>query len=422
MEYVADELGVPVLQLPALQRELSARADTTAAVALRAIIRGRRPGRAAHAHGEGGSHRDGLPPWQPVERGRARSSTPTTATSSAATSRRALRAGLPRDRAAAGARDRHASIAVSDEVRDDLVALGVARAERVRRRSLRLRPPATGARRRRGPQRDPRRARARRTIRSRRLGRPADRDQASARPRPHAARAARRRRRCCSRARRRRRGPGRRSEALGAGARRRRPLPVRRLPAARSARGTQPSTRSLLTSDERGDARRRDRGAGGRSARSSRPTRAARRRWSATARAGYLAPIGDTAAPGASGSSSSRTTPSCALDSSAGTAPPTSATGSRRGAWRTSSTRSTEGCCSVRVLHVHKLTGVSGSESHLLALLPALRAAGVDARFLGLDVAGERCAALLRAARRAGRPLHGASAAASTSAREWRAT
>ena len=42
----------------------------------------------------------------------------------------------------------------------------------------------------------------------------------------------------------------------------------------------------------------------------------------------------------------------------------------------------------MRVLHVHKLTGISGSEGHLLALLPALRAAGVDARFLGLDVPG----------------------------------
>ena len=42
----------------------------------------------------------------------------------------------------------------------------------------------------------------------------------------------------------------------------------------------------------------------------------------------------------------------------------------------------------MKVLHVHKLTGVSGSENHLLALLPALRAAGVDARFLGLDVPG----------------------------------
>ena len=42
----------------------------------------------------------------------------------------------------------------------------------------------------------------------------------------------------------------------------------------------------------------------------------------------------------------------------------------------------------MKVVHVHKLTGVSGSEGHLLALLPALREAGVDARFLGLDVPG----------------------------------
>ena len=40
----------------------------------------------------------------------------------------------------------------------------------------------------------------------------------------------------------------------------------------------------------------------------------------------------------------------------------------------------------MRVLHIHKLRGVSGSENHLLALLPALRKQGVDARFLGLDV------------------------------------
>lgn len=36
-------------------------------------------------------------------------------------------------------------------------------------------------------------------------------------------------------------------------------------------------------------------------------------------------------------------------------------------------------------LHVHRLRGVGGSERHLLTLLPALRARGVDARFLGLD-------------------------------------
>lgn len=42
----------------------------------------------------------------------------------------------------------------------------------------------------------------------------------------------------------------------------------------------------------------------------------------------------------------------------------------------------------MKVVHIHKITGVSGSENHLLALLPALRSAGIDARFLGLDVAG----------------------------------
>jgi glycosyltransferase involved in cell wall biosynthesis len=42
----------------------------------------------------------------------------------------------------------------------------------------------------------------------------------------------------------------------------------------------------------------------------------------------------------------------------------------------------------VKVLHIHKLTGVSGSEGHLLALLPALCERGIDARFLGLDVPG----------------------------------
>jgi glycosyltransferase involved in cell wall biosynthesis len=42
----------------------------------------------------------------------------------------------------------------------------------------------------------------------------------------------------------------------------------------------------------------------------------------------------------------------------------------------------------VRVVHAHRIAGIGGSERHLLALLPALRAAGVDARFVGLDAAG----------------------------------
>jgi glycosyltransferase involved in cell wall biosynthesis len=43
MEYVADELGVDVLKLPVLQRELSVRSDSAAIRALRDLIRERRP-------------------------------------------------------------------------------------------------------------------------------------------------------------------------------------------------------------------------------------------------------------------------------------------------------------------------------------------------------------------------------------------
>jgi len=39
----------------------------------------------------------------------------------------------------------------------------------------------------------------------------------------------------------------------------------------------------------------------------------------------------------------------------------------------------------MRVLHMTKVKGIGGCEQHLLALLPALRARGVDARFLSLD-------------------------------------
>jgi glycosyltransferase involved in cell wall biosynthesis len=49
MEYVADELGVAVRRLPALQRELSVRADTTAIRELRRLVRQRRPD-VVHTH------------------------------------------------------------------------------------------------------------------------------------------------------------------------------------------------------------------------------------------------------------------------------------------------------------------------------------------------------------------------------------
>lgn len=39
----------------------------------------------------------------------------------------------------------------------------------------------------------------------------------------------------------------------------------------------------------------------------------------------------------------------------------------------------------MKVLHILKVAGIGGAEQHLLALLPALRARGVDAQFLSLD-------------------------------------
>jgi glycosyltransferase involved in cell wall biosynthesis len=39
----------------------------------------------------------------------------------------------------------------------------------------------------------------------------------------------------------------------------------------------------------------------------------------------------------------------------------------------------------MNVLHLQRIGGIGGSERHVLELLPALRARGIDARFLGLD-------------------------------------
>ena len=43
----------------------------------------------------------------------------------------------------------------------------------------------------------------------------------------------------------------------------------------------------------------------------------------------------------------------------------------------------------MKVLHATKVQGIGGAEQHLLALLPALRERGVDARFLSLDAEGD---------------------------------
>jgi glycosyltransferase involved in cell wall biosynthesis len=43
----------------------------------------------------------------------------------------------------------------------------------------------------------------------------------------------------------------------------------------------------------------------------------------------------------------------------------------------------------MKVLHMTKVQGVGGAERHLLTLLPALRARGIDARLLSLDAGGD---------------------------------
>ncbi|MDX6397070.1 MAG: hypothetical protein QOJ43_478 [Gaiellaceae bacterium] len=43
----------------------------------------------------------------------------------------------------------------------------------------------------------------------------------------------------------------------------------------------------------------------------------------------------------------------------------------------------------MRVVHVHRIAGIGGSERHLLTLLPALAAEGIDASFVGLDGGGD---------------------------------
>jgi glycosyltransferase involved in cell wall biosynthesis len=59
----------------------------------------------------------------------------------------------------------------------------------------------------------------------------------------------------------------------------------------------------------------------------------------------------------------------------------------------------------MRIAHVMKVTGVAGAEQHLLRLLPALRASGVDAQFVGLDVANTDAARLYDGFARAGVPV-----------------
>ena len=74
MEYRAEELSLPLLRMPELQRELSLRRDAPAFRKLRRVLVRAAARRAAHAHGEGG--RDGPDRGAVAARsGRGRSST-----------------------------------------------------------------------------------------------------------------------------------------------------------------------------------------------------------------------------------------------------------------------------------------------------------------------------------------------------------
>ena len=398
MEYVADELGVPLLRLPVLQRELSPRRGPGGDPRPAPDHPAAAPGRPPHAHRQGRRDRAACR-LSSAARGRGRIvHTYHGHVLSGYFSRRWERVFRSIERPLA--RTTGTLVAVSDEVRDDLVGFGVAPARALRRRPVRLRPAAVGRGGRRGAARDANRARRRRRHVRRRLGRPADGDQASARPDPHAARAPRRGRRRAARARRRRRGP-RRVEALAA-----------ELAVADRCRlvGFQKSIRPwyaafdalLLTSANEGTPV-----VAIEALAAARPVVATRAGGTGDRRQRRRErlPRGDRRhgrAGGAARPSSPRDPELRGADGRA----------RRRGRARAFRGRA-DGrrgrgdlppAARVKVLHLHKLTGVSGSEGHLLALLPALRERGVDARFLGLDVPGTDAHALLRGARRARRP------------------
>ncbi len=138
MEYVAHELGVPVVRLPALQRELSisrclGRFASSAASSSGGAPTSSTPTRPRRA-------RPGASPRaSPAARDRRRRCTRSTGTSSRGTSAPAReRAFIRVERLLA--RTTGALVAVSDEVRDDLVALGVAPRDEDRRDPVRVRP------------------------------------------------------------------------------------------------------------------------------------------------------------------------------------------------------------------------------------------------------------------------------------------
>ena len=59
----------------------------------------------------------------------------------------------------------------------------------------------------------------------------------------------------------------------------------------------------------------------------------------------------------------------------------------------------------MKVVHVHRLGSIGGSERHLLTLLPALAARGLDVAFVGLDLPGEAPAPFYAELERLGIPF-----------------
>ena len=128
MEYVADGLGVELLRLPVLQRELSVRADPAAIRALRNVIRQRRPD-VLHTHtAKAGATGRLAAVSSGAARPRAIVHTYHGHVLSGYFSRRWERVFRLIERGLALTSG--ALIAVSDEVRDDLVSFGVAPARR----------------------------------------------------------------------------------------------------------------------------------------------------------------------------------------------------------------------------------------------------------------------------------------------------
>ena len=420
MEYVADELGVAVLKLPALQRELSPRADAAAILALREHHPRTPTRRPPHPHREGRARPAGSPPSLA---GRARPRAVVHTYHGHVLSGYFSRRGS----ASSGSIERLLAHATGTLGRRERRGARRPRRASASRRQSRFAVvpygfdlPAWSDGRRRGARADPGRAGARRGDVRRRLGGQADRDQAAARPRPHAAAAASTSASTpcsCSWATARTGRRSRRSRASSAS-------PTAAGSSASSSgcgSGTPPFDATLLTSANEGTPV-----VAIESLAAERPVVATRAGGTATVvrdgESGFLRGGRRHRRAGAGGSPSSRAIPSCAPRLGRhGAADVRARFATARDGGR-ARRPSTGGCSAMKVVHVHKLTGVSGSESHLLALLPALRAAGHRRALPGPRRARKRRAAVLRAPRRAGRPVPAACAAARTSAPAWRVT